>query len=55
MTVAVGRLYITVSLSPPAPTPPSAAERAHESARLRQELAAERDHWFSVIPRGFFR
>jgi hypothetical protein len=55
MTVAVGRLHITVALSPSGYTPPSAAERAHKSARARQEVAAERDHWFSVIPRGFFR
>jgi hypothetical protein len=54
MTVAVGRLQITVAFSPPTSAPPSAAERAHESARARQEVATERDHWFSVA-RGFFR
>jgi hypothetical protein len=54
MTVAVGRLHITVALTP-STTPPSAAERAHESARTRKEIAAERDHWFNMLPRGIFR
>jgi hypothetical protein len=55
MTVAVGRLQITVALSPAPSTPPSRAQRALEGARVRRELAGERDHWFSVIPRGFLR
>lgn len=55
MTVAVGRLQITVALAPTPSAPPSAAQRALEGARLRREVAAERDHWFSMIPRGIFR
>ena len=54
MTVALGRLQITVAFSPAA-APPSAAQRAFEVERLRREVAAERDHWYSVIPRGVFR
>lgn len=55
MTVAVGRLHITVALAPAPAQPPSPAQRAFDGAQLRREIAAERDHWFTVIPRGIFR
>lgn len=55
MTVAVGRLQITLALSLAPNTPPSPAQRAFEGARARREVAAEREHWSSMMPRGFFR
>jgi hypothetical protein len=55
MTVAVGRLQITVALAPAPSAPPTQAQRAYEGSQVRREVAAERDHWFSVIPRGMFR
>jgi hypothetical protein len=55
MTVAVGRLHITVALSPSVHIAPSAAERALQGARARREIEAERDRWFNLIPRGICR